>query len=146
MGNRNLLQVKMALFFGFGLIVLGAFLPWSKNGPFTDEGIEGDGIVTLLLAAIGAAVAQFDSRPRGMLIAVSLAALILSIAIANIIDVNSQDSGGVSIGLYLTIAASVLATAASGLLAFNLFKKPEVPEESSEPPPPPSPRGPTTSG
>lgn len=137
--ERNLKRLKAFLFTGFGLVIAGAFLPWAKLGPFSENGLDGDGAITLILGAGGAVVAFTDKRPRGMLIAVSVAALALVIGIVDYVDVADSEIATVGSGLYLTIVGSVLAVIAAGVLAFSLFKKP-VPASATEPPqePPPA--------
>jgi hypothetical protein len=128
--DGKLRQVKLALFLGFAFVIVGAFMPWVTVGPFSRNGLDGDGVLTLLLAVIGGAVALLARRPRGMLIAVSTAAMILVIGIYDFLDVAWTSAASVGIGLYLTVAGGLIATAAAGLLAFNLFKRPAAPQPS----------------
>lgn len=121
--DRSLLQVKMALLFGFALVIVGAFMPW-VSGPFSQSGMEGNGVLTLLLAGLGSLIALFDRRPRGMLIAVSVAAMVVVISIVDFVDISGATIGTPEIGLYFTIAGGVIASLAGGVLAFNLFKRP----------------------
>jgi hypothetical protein len=108
------------MFAGFAMVIIGAFMPWSENGPISTSGTEGTGVLTLVLAVLGGVIALLDRRPRGMLIAVSAAALTLLFSLVDYVDIE----GSIGSGLYLTIAGSLIATAAAGLLAFNLFKRP----------------------
>ena len=41
--NTN--PLKIILFLGLAAMVAGAFLPWTKIGPFSASGTEGDGLV-----------------------------------------------------------------------------------------------------
>ena len=119
--------LRLAMLLGFGLIVAGAFLTWSDNPPFSESGLERTSGVFAFVAALGAGViAILDRRPRGVIIAISAAALILIAAVVELIDVSSG-AGAPGGGLYLALAGAVAATAASGLLAFSLFKKPIPP-------------------
>ena len=112
------------MFLGFALIILGAFLTWSDNPPFSESGIERAGGVFALVSAAGAGViALLDRRPRGAIIAISASSLVLIAAVVELIDLSSG-SGGPGTGLYLALTGAALATAASGLLAFSLFRKP----------------------
>ena len=77
-------------------------------------------MLTLTLAVLGGAIGLFDRRPRGMLIAVSAAALALLFALVELLDIE----GSTGSGLYLTILGALVATATAGVLAFNLFKRP----------------------
>jgi hypothetical protein len=109
---------------GFTLVILGTFLTWSDNPPFSEAGTERTSGIFALVAAAGAGViALFDRRPRGAIIAISASSLILIAAVVELIDLASGP-GGPGSGLYLALAGAVLATVASGLLAFSLFKKP----------------------
>ena len=109
---------------GFALIAVGTFLTWSDNPPFSQTGVERTSGLFALVASIGAGViALLDRRPRGAIIAVSVASLVLIAAVVELLDVSSG-SGGPGSGLYLSLAGAILATAASGLLAFSLFRKP----------------------
>jgi uncharacterized membrane protein len=116
--------VRFLTFLGFVLVAAGALLTWSDNPPFSENGTERAGGVFALVAAIGAgAIAFVDRRPRGAIIAVSAASLILLATVVEAIDLSSG-SGSVGTGLYVALAGAGLATAASGLLAFSLFRKP----------------------
>jgi hypothetical protein len=118
--------LRLAMFLGFGLIVVGAFMTWSDNPPFSQTGVERTSGIFALVAAIGAGViALMDRRPRGAIIAISASALVLIAAVVELLDLSSG-SGKIGTGLYLALAGAVLATVASGLLAFSLFKKPSA--------------------
>jgi hypothetical protein len=118
------MAVRLAMFLGFGLIVAGVFLTWSDNPPFSQTGLERTSGVFALIAALGAGgIALVDRRPRGAIIAISASALVLIAAVVALLDISSG-SGAPGLGLYVSAAGAALATAASGLLAFSLFKKP----------------------
>lgn len=115
---------RLAMFLGFGLIILGVFLTWSDNPPFSETGFERAGGLFALIAATGASlIALFDRRPRGAIIAVSAAALILIAAVVDLLDI-SAGAGELGSGIVLAVAGAILASVASGLLTFSLFKKP----------------------
>lgn len=115
---------RLSMFLGFGLIILSVFLTWSDNPPFSENGIERAGGLFALIAAAGATlIALLDRRPRGAIIAVSAAALILIATAVDLLDISSG-SGEPGQGVYLAVAGAVIATVASGLLTFSLFKKP----------------------
>lgn len=50
---------------GAGVVSVSAFLPWASFLGFTKYGIEGDGRVTLVIAAIGGSHHGYVSGPRG---------------------------------------------------------------------------------
>ncbi len=68
-------------------------------------------------------IALADRRPRGAIIAVSAAALILIAVVIEFLDISSG-SGSVGTGLVLALVGAIVATVSSGLLTFSLFKKP----------------------
>lgn len=112
------------MFLGFGLIIVSAFLTWSDNPPFSENGIERTSGLFALIVAVGAGViALADRRPRGAIIAISASALVLIAAVVELLDISSG-SPRPGFGLYVAVAGACLATVASGLLAFSLFKKP----------------------
>jgi peptidoglycan/LPS O-acetylase OafA/YrhL len=130
MNDRHVNQMRLLLYAGFLLIVIGAFTPWARIGPFTTNGTEGDGVLTLLLALGGSVLAFFDKRPRGMLIATSAAGLALVIGAVSFLDISADVDVGY--GLYMTIVGALIATLASGVLAFGLFKRPGGPVQTSD--------------
>lgn len=101
------------------LVVIGAFLPWASVLDIVDKnGIEGDGVLTLILAIIGAgALLLGRGRLWGlitMLIAASLIALIGFVDLADVGRVADQlgvvETGA---GLWLTALAGVAWTGLS---------------------------------
>jgi hypothetical protein len=115
---------RLAMFLGFGLIILGAFLTWSDNPPFSETGVErASGLFGLIAAAGAALIALLDRRPRGAIIAVSAAALVLIAAVVDLLDISSG-SGAAGTGVYIAVVGALVAFVASGLLTFSLFKKP----------------------
>lgn len=50
-------RIPLALVILGGAIVLGSLGPWAKVGPFSKDGIEGDGVFTLLLGIATIAIA-----------------------------------------------------------------------------------------
>lgn len=117
---------RPAMLLGFALIVAGAFLTWSDNPPFSESGVERTAGLFALVAAAGAGViALLDRRPRGAIIAVSAAALILIAAVVDLLDISSG-TGSAGAGLWLALVGAVVASVASGLLTFSLFKKPSA--------------------
>lgn len=124
--------MKIAALLGFALVVAGAFLTWSDNPPFSETGLDRTSGLFALLVALGAgAIVALDRRPRGAIIAISAASLAVIATVVELLDISSG-SGSPGAGLYLAIAGALVATAASGLLAFSLFKKP-VDSASTQP-------------
>ncbi len=113
---------------GAALVVIGAFLPWvTANAAFfgriETRGVEGDGVVTLVLAGVVAfiALARFrvDDRARSVaIVGIACSLLVLAVAVWDFVDtqrrvreLNDSFEGfgraSVGIGLYLTIAGGV---------------------------------------
>ena len=119
----------------FIAIAVGAFLPWSESGPFSENGIEGNGLATLLLAVAGILATVLGRRPRAVLIAVSSAIVCLIVGLLDLSDISSSGSG-VGSGLYLTIGASAAAIALASLQTFAILRKPgEAPPPKETAPP-----------
>ena len=108
---------------GFAFVIVGAFLPWAKISAFSsirisESGLEGDGVVTLALAAAGAVVLMLPIRP---VLPAVCAGLALGIGAFDAYDiwrtettVNGADasrfvSREISVGLYLTIMGAAVA-------------------------------------
>jgi hypothetical protein len=127
-----MLRVPVAA--AFVAIAVGAFLPWSESGPFSENGIEGNGLATLVLAIAGVLATVLGRRPRAVLIAVSAAIVCLIVALLEISDVSSGGSD-VGSGLYLTLAASAIATVLASLQTFSILRKPEAPPRNETAPP-----------
>jgi hypothetical protein len=109
---------------GFVLTIVSAFMTWSDNPPFSDTGFERAGGVFALVVSIGAAVIlMLDRRPRGAIIAISGSALVLIAVVVELLNIGSSAASTGS-GVYLALVGAIIATVASGLLTFGLFKKP----------------------
>jgi hypothetical protein len=91
------------------VVVIAAFLPWASVLGISASGVEGDGIITLVLAIAGAAVLVFSTgligRPRtpGKASQITLLVLAVLIALVGLLDM----SGFAAIGLYLTFFAGI---------------------------------------
>lgn len=118
-------MLKLAMFVGFGLIIVSVFLTWSNNPPFSDTGLQrAPGVFALVAAAGAGVIALVDRRPRGAIIAVSASVLVLIASVAALLDISSG-AGSPGVGVYLAVVGSIIATTTSGLLTFSMFKKPE---------------------
>ena len=118
------LALKVLLTAAFAAIVVGAFMPWSELGAFTENGFDRNGIVTLVLAIAGLIGTVFGRRPRAVLISASAGLLCLLLGLIDFADI-SGGSADVGNGLYLTLAGAVIATATAGTLTFTILRKPE---------------------
>jgi hypothetical protein len=121
--------LKAVLAAAFLAVVVGAFMPWSELGDFTENGLDsGNGLATLVLAIAGIAGTVLGRRPRAVLISASSALLCLLLGLIDYADVSSG-SADVGSGLYLSLVGAVVATIAAGALTFSILRKPEPPTE-----------------
>ena len=112
---------------GFAIVVIGTFLTWSDNPPFSESGLGSTSGIFALIAAAGAGlIGFFDRQARGSIIAVSSAALILIAIIVEYLDISSS-SATAGAGIYVALAGAVVAAIAAGLFAFRQFKQPAEP-------------------
>ena len=121
--------VALLAFFG---VFIGSFLPWVSVGIFTKNGTDGDGIITLILAATGVALLLF-ARSQGPALLAGLAAL-LAVGVGGYDAVNISNKANelnstqsliqfnVSIGsgLVLLIISGIAATVACLMFANGL--------------------------
>jgi hypothetical protein len=119
------LALKAVLTVAFAMIVAGAFMPWSELGAFKENGVDGNGVVTLVLGIAGLIGTVMGRRPRAVLISSSSALLALLLGLLDYADVSSG-SANVGSGLYLTLAGAALATVTAGVLTFTILRKPEA--------------------
>ena len=118
------LALKAVLTAAFVAIVVGAFLPWSELDAFKENGVDGNGVATLVLAIAGIVGTVVGRRPRAVLISASSALLCLLLALLDYADV-SGSSADVGSGLYLTLAGAVIATLAAAVLTFAILRRPQ---------------------
>jgi hypothetical protein len=120
--NYLIPRSKTVALAGFAGMVVGAFLPWAKFLFLSKEGIEGDGVLTLILGFVGFGLVAVTSG-KGAAVSALLAILGFIIAVYDVIDVRTTPVGegilnarpSVGIGLWLTLAASVAAAVGSSL-------------------------------
>jgi hypothetical protein len=126
------LALKAVLVATFAAIAVGAFLPWSELSAFKESGLDsGNGLATLVLAIAGIAGTVLGRRPRAVLISASSALLCLLLGLIDYADVSSS-SADVGSGLYLTLAGSIVATAAAAALTFSILRRPEPQPSTAE--------------
>ena len=91
------------------VVVLAAFLPWVSIFGISVRGIEGDGGITLALAAVGGIVLGLTTglfgkqKVPGKKSQISLLVLATLVALIGLFDIN----GAAAIGLYLTLFGGV---------------------------------------
>jgi hypothetical protein len=126
---KDLIQNSRTIaLFSFGGVIIAAFLPWAKIWILTKAGTDGDGVITLLLGAVGAA-AIWIAANKGALLAAACALLALSVGVYDVIDVSSTARASVGIGLWLTVLASGIAALAS-VLRWRQLKEQTMPPDA----------------
>lgn len=90
------------------VVILGAFLPWYSIFGISKIGVEGDGVLTLILAVVGGAVllvtgGVIGDRTAGKKSRILLIVLAALVALVALVDMN----GVTAIGLYLTLFAGI---------------------------------------
>lgn len=108
------------------LLLIGSIGDWAAFGALSKSGMEGDGVITFILAILAAAAAGATMGPRPLArvtrwFVLPFALLALTVAIIDVIDVSSTASDflgqevGLSVGwgLWLTLVASVLLLVAA---------------------------------
>lgn len=111
--DLNRLSAPQKLSVGaIAIVVLGAFLPWVSIFGSSVLGIEGDGVITLVLAiggAVALALGGLIGKPRFTGRKADITALVLAVvtALIGLMDMN----GFAAIGLYLTLLGGLAWTA-----------------------------------
>ena len=91
------------------VVALGAFLPWVSIFGLSKLGIEGDGVITLVLSVAGAIILAATTgligseRTAGRKSSITLVVLAVLVALIGLIDMN----GAAAIGLYLTLFGGI---------------------------------------
>ena len=91
------------------VVALGAFLPWASIFGISKIGIEGDGVITLVLSVAGAVILAATTgvvgseRPSGRKSSIALLVLATLVALVGLVDMN----GVAAIGLYLTLFGGI---------------------------------------
>lgn len=115
------------------VVALGAFLPWVSLLGISKIGIEGDGVITLLLAIAGGATLAATTglmnpeRIQGRISQIALIVLGAFVAFTGIVDMN----GAAAIGLYLTLFGGI-AWVVGGVWQLMLSKNAEAPSGIEE--------------
>jgi hypothetical protein len=106
------------------VVVLGAFLPWVSIFGISKIGIEGDGVITLVLAVAGAVILAMttglvgSARTPGRTSQIALLVLAVLVALIGLLDMN----GAAAIGLYLTLFGGI-AWVVGAVWQLSLTKK-----------------------
>lgn len=114
------------------VVVIAAFLPWVSIFGISAIGVEGDGVMTLVLAAAGGIVLAVTTGifttpgNPGKKSQVTLLVLAVLVALVGLLDMN----GAAAIGLYLTFFAGIAWIVGA---AWQLNVSPAGSVEPSEP-------------
>jgi hypothetical protein len=101
-GRAVSMRARMVMLGAAGVVVLAAFLPWASFLSYSKAGIDGDGVMTLVIALVGLLLLW-----RGWLGWIGQLILAGLVAAIGIYDLN--DAGNLAaIGLYLTFLAGVV--------------------------------------
>lgn len=105
------LSVPQRLSVGSALVtVIAAFLPWVSILGISAIGIEGDGVITLILGLAGATILLFtagvfggEAKAPAKAINITLIVLAALVTLIALVDMN----GAAAVGLYLTLFAGM---------------------------------------
>lgn len=110
---------------GIGLLIIGAIGPWVTVEGFSENGLNSDGVITLILALIAAGFLglAFQRKVAPSRIAIGICALLaLAISIIDVMDVSDTDLGvpgfepSVGWGLWLTLVGSIVLAVSAVLM------------------------------
>lgn len=100
---------------GAALLALGSIGPWATIASFTTNGLEGDGVITLVLAIVAALVvlvARARSRLPSRIALGICGVLALTVAVIDVVDVSGTKAGSLSAsvgwGLWVALAGAVI--------------------------------------
>ncbi len=118
------------------LLLIGSVTPWVTAGPLTKNGIEGDGVITLVLALLAGGFAGATFSPPAVArvmrwFPLPFGLLALLVAIIDVADVSGEGYGiSVGWGLWLTLIASIILVIGAVGLAFAPMPKPPAPQNA----------------
>jgi hypothetical protein len=115
--------LRLLLLVAFAAVIAGALMPWSKSGAFTNVGVDGDGLLTLMLAAAGIAFTVLGRRPGAVLITVAAAGVCVLTALIDLAHLSRAVGLEIEDGLYVTLAGASVATVLSALQAFAVLRR-----------------------
>ena len=95
-------------------LAIGSIRPWATLGPFTKDGTDGDGTLTLIGAGLVAlAIWQWSKKKnRRVLIAGTIVAGLCALTcVIDFFDIQGEDAFSVGWGLIFALVASIALTA-----------------------------------
>jgi len=116
------------------VVALAAFLPWVSILGISASGIEGDGVITLVLALAGAVILAMTTglmgteRTAGRASQIVMLVLAAVTALIGLLDMN----GAAAIGLYLTLLGGI-AWVVGAFWQLNLTKQVHTPAADGPP-------------
>jgi hypothetical protein len=96
---------------GLAAVAMGAFLPWASVGPFTVNGTDGDGAITLVLAVLAGWLTWTRKAPRfvGLLLLIAAAIGIYDMAdVSRLSDDSELFTVTIGFGLVVTVVGAVV--------------------------------------
>lgn len=104
---------------GGGLVALGSFLPWASLGPFSASGLDGDGVITLVLGVIvlGMGIVWLTAGGKRWLPVVALVSAVLITLVAGYDSMNISTSEPGPFGAELSVGSGLWLTLLGGIVA-----------------------------
>ncbi|KQV71274.1 hypothetical protein ASC64_04310 [Nocardioides sp. Root122] len=114
------------------VVALAAFLPWVSVFGFSVSGIRGDGVLTLILAILGAVALAIRVGLLGRVKVPEKASLIASVVFAGLVALIGllDMNGAAAIGLYLTLFGGIAWVVGAALELKDARQETVTPSES----------------
>lgn len=114
------------------VVALAAFLPWVSVFGFSVSGIRGDGMITLILALLGAALLAIRTGLLDQVKVPARAGLIASLVLAGLVTLIGllDMNGAAAIGLYLTLFGGIAWVVGAALELKDARHEVAAPSES----------------
>ena len=114
------------------VVALAAFLPWVSVFGFSVSGIRGDGVLTLILAILGAVALAIRVGLLGRAKVPEKASLIASVVFAGLVALIGllDMNGAAAIGLYLTLFGGIAWVVGAALELKDARQETVAPSES----------------
>lgn len=103
------------------ILIAGSLGPWAKVAFLTKNGLDGDGVITLVLALVAGLavlVSGVRSRPPSRVLLGICGVLALAVTVFDVIDVSGTEAGRISVsvgwGLWVALLGSLVLLVAAG--------------------------------